>query len=299
MIDNLQPPVDGYTTTNFTRTEQKEPQNQEYAQYDESTGNLQNEVQAHLESGEEAPERNNSDDKPAQEKPAQTETSKEYNLRVLREKAKAAEQRAEEASRRAEEERRARIEAEERYKDYSPRDNKNTKREEPEEVYEEIPDDELIEGRHLKKIEKRYRESLEKMRREAEEREREREKKEQIRQFEKEHPDAAQVLSRENLDVLASIYPHDYASAFSNPSDYSKLQTAYNQIKRYGIMEEVESNERIDKNLSKPRAAASSTGQRRNDEGLGTLDQYGVERLTEADKAKVREQIARNKGYHF
>ncbi len=74
------------------------------------------------------------------------------------------------------------------------------------------------------------------------------------------YPDAKEVLSNENLSLLAKEHP-DLAHAIDSTQDfYSKAASAYKLIKQFGIYrkdEYVEDKERAQKNLAKPRPSVS------------------------------------------
>ncbi len=210
---------------------------------------------------------------------AQKESPKEYNMRQMRERLEASERRAKDL--------------EEQMKQRSAIPQQQTQSQESDDI--QIGDEDLIEGKHLKKYVsstiQKYERKLEEMERRSAEVAAENRLKAQYQDFDS-------VMNEENFKNLATLYPEDYRSVVSNPDIYSKGKTAYNMIKRYGIVENAyeDVDRRLSENKNKPRAAASISPQS-SDTPLARVGDYDRRTLTEERKEQLRQQVAEAKMY--
>jgi hypothetical protein len=220
------------------------------------------------------------------------ESSKEYNLRVLRERAETEERRRKEAEQRANQMEEQMRQLQQQWKPHNNPQNQTTA---PEENEPEPEDDDIPtwgqQKRYLKKLEKQ----LEAQRSEWSAQQQQSKMQQAEALFTREHPDASSVLSKENLDMLKRIYPHDFAGVEANPDLYGKLKSAYNMVRRYGIMEDQEVEQRAVKNASKPRPGTVGNSQV-SESALGKVDEYGRRELSEADKEQMRMSMAKARG---
>ena len=204
-----------------------------------------------------------------EQKPAQ-ESNKEYNLRILRERAEKAEQRAAELERMAQQQ--------------QPQQYQQAPQEDEPFVFD---DESLLEGKHLKKYDKNVDTKIKRL-------------EQQIAQYallnteqrlKNQFNDFDDVVSQENLKNFATIYPDEYRSMMSNPDLYGKGKTAYTMIKNLGLAERYEMQEqKLAANKSKPRSAATSTSQVA-ETPLARVGDYDRRVLTEERKMQLLQQV--------
>lgn len=244
-------------------------------------------------------------DQPIQERQTlqqpKQETQKEFNIRILRQKAEEAEERA------------ARLEnmlkQQQQYQQYQQpnqyQQQQYQQQVQPQEERINIEDDALIEGKQLKKyiqqLENKFTKNLQQVNRHAIESAAEARLKSQFSDFEN-------VVSVENIKNFAAIYPEEYRSMQSNPDIYAQGKTAYTMIKNLGILDVntpqpqrnyQDTDRRIANNLSRPRTA-SQVGSQPDSSTLGSLGSYsngGRRVLSEADKQRVRENLKQKRQF--
>ena len=166
-----------------------------------------------------------------------TGTSKERNLRILRERAERLERENEELRR----------STQPQFQQKSESDDEDFKL--------GVKEDELVEGKHLSGLSQEIRA----IRREL------KEAKAALNQsknmtietkLKAAHADFDKVVTKENMEVLAELDPEMYDVIQASPNLYAKAKTAYNQIKKYGIYTEEsydEDKEVVQRNSVKPR----------------------------------------------
>ncbi len=113
-----------------------------------------------------------------------------------------------------------------------------------------------------------------------------------------EMPDFDKVVTDENIALFEAEYP-DEAEALKNSTaaPLSVGKAVYKNLKRLGIYVEdtaAPSREAVQKNLSKPRPAAS-VSPRQGSTPLSKVDDFGSEDLTEERAAALRLEVARYK----
>lgn len=210
---------------------------------------------------------------------APKESAREYNIREMR-------RRLEESERRAKD-------LEEQIKQQRNSPQQQAQSADSDDI--NIGDEDLIEGKHLKKYVsntiKKYELRLEEMAQQSATSAAENRLKSQYQDFDS-------VVSEENIKNLAALYPEDYRSLTSNPDIYAKGKTAYNMIKRYGIVESAyeDVDRRLSENKTKPRAAASISPQS-SDTPLARVGDYDRRVLTEERKEQLRRQVEEAKMY--
>ena len=106
------------------------------------------------------------------------------------------------------------------------------------------------------------------------------------------------VVTKENLDKLASQKPSLYRSILSNPDLYDKGYTAYEFIKNSDILsgQYQEIDRKVEENRSKPRSAANVAPQS-GDTPLARVGDYDRRILTEERKDQLRRQVEEAKRY--
>lgn len=218
------------------------------------------------------------------EKPVK-ESTKEYNLRVMRERVEAAEKRAQELER------------------YIQTQTQNAQPQQRAPQVEEediaVNDDDIIDGRsfksHLKKVERKYEQKLQQFEQKAVASLAEVELKAK-------HDDLHQVVNDENVRTFAMAYPEDYASMMSNPDPRSRIKTAYNMIKNYGIAEgnkpqpPAYTANRLETNQAKPKSVSTAVAQTA-ETPLTRLGDYDRRILTKERIAQLQKQVDEAKRY--
>jgi len=207
---------------------------------------------------------------------APVESSKERNLRILRERAERLERENDELRR------------------SMPRQNEQ-KVESPDEDFDlGVRDDELVEGKHFGKVAQEFKN----IRREL------REAKEALIQsknmsietkLKAGNPDFDKVVTKENMNILAELDPEMYEVIQNSPNLYAKAKTAYNQIKKYGIYTEdnyLPDKEMAQRNSNKPRPSASISPQQ-GATPLSRANEFSGGALTDEARQKIHEETLR------
>ena len=218
------------------------------------------------------------------------ETSKQMNLRLMRERAEAAERKQMEIERRY-----AEMEKQLKQQQYA------SPQVQPQETVKEldfnVPDDELIEGKHVKQIVNALKNEINQVKNQFSQINAQTAAQTAEARFQAQYPDAPKVLSSDNIKNFATIYPEEYKSMMSNPDPYAQLKTAYNMITKFGLLENQEEDTRIAQNQAKPRSAASAGGSQTAQTPLSRIGDYDRRVLSEADKERIRQQVAQAKQY--
>jgi len=161
---------------------------------------------------------------------------------------------------------------------------------EPEEDYNfDVQEDDLIEGRHIKKILKRQ-EKLESELKQYKEQSYAQTAETRVKA---EFPDVEKVLSQENIKQFEKDYPDLSYSISSNPDTYSRYRAAYKAMKQFGIYKEdkfADERTRAEDNMKKPRPLTSVAPQ----QGEGPLSRANAfaSGLTEELKAQLRKEMS-------
>lgn len=183
--------------------------------------------------------------KPAEQKDHKQEQI-ENNIRIMRERWEQEKIERERAERRAKE-------LEERYGSAS-----QQKPQQAAPVEEDVPDDEIVDGRthkkQIQKIRQEFKQELELMRNKTEFESAERSLRDKYADF-------GSVVNEDNLKTFQAVYPEEYASMMSNANPYARIKTAYTLIANLGIVEKKQpayDQGKPNRNTA-PRAAASSS----------------------------------------
>jgi hypothetical protein len=214
---------------------------------------------------------------PAEKQPV--ESDRENNLRVLRERAEAAERRAQEL---------------ERSIHTSYQQQAAPKQVEAEDEDDDINDDMYLDGRTykkqrqlLKKEAKETRQQLEQMRMESAEI--------KLRQ---EFPDFTKVVNQENMAKLAQNKPLLYKTIIENKDWYTKGYTAYEMLMGSGIVPIAprEAVQRIQENHERPKSMSSAAPQTSNSP-LAKVGDYDRRILSKERQDEIRRMVEINKSY--
>jgi len=116
--------------------------------------------------------------------------------------------------------------------------------------------------------------------------------------------DFNEVVSKENIQTFARLYPDEYQTIMSAPNLRSRSKMAYNMIKNYGISEtspllkQVEeihmADKKIEANKQKPASSAAVSGS-----PLRTLAKYDADGrliMTDEDRDRINREVMRKIG---
>jgi len=104
--------------------------------------------------------------------------------------------------------------------------------------------------------------------------------------------DFNEVVNTENLKTLARLYPEDYEVMNTHNDLRKKAKSAYNMIKRYGIIDYQvdQAEERMEKNKKKPGNAGTAAPQQPQTP-LSRLGDYERRVLTESDRDRILRRV--------
>jgi|FreactcultuFSWF8_1027224.scaffolds.fasta_scaffold04040_2 hypothetical protein len=218
------------------------------------------------------------------EKPQQQESQKENNMRILRERAEAAERRSLELERMVQ-------------MNMSQQQGQKIQIDDSDDDFD-LSDDTYIEGKHLKKYVKNLKQELRNTKKQFEEYNQQNAVSNAEMRLKSQFNDFDSVVTKENLDKLASQKPSLYRSILSNPDLYDKGYTAYEFIKNSDILsgQYQEIDRKVEENRSKPRSAANVAPQS-GDTPLARVGDYDRRILTEERKDQLRRQVEEAKRY--
>ena len=218
------------------------------------------------------------------EKPQQQESQKENNMRILRERAEAAERRSLELERMVQ-------------MNMSQQQGQKIQIDDSDDDFD-LSDDTYIEGKHLKKYVKNLKQELRNTKKQFEEYNQQNAVSNAEMRLKSQFKDFDSVVTKENLDKLASQKPSLYRSILSNPDLYDKGYTAYEFIKNSDILsgQYQEIDRKVEENRSKPRSAANVAPQS-GDTPLARVGDYDRRILTEERKDQLRRQVEEAKRY--
>ncbi len=215
-------------------------------------------------------------DKP-QQNTAQ-DTQKEANMRILRERAEAAERRS--------------LELERMVQMNMSQQQTNKMQVTDDEDDFDIGDDTYIEGKHLKKYVKSLKQELKNTKKQFEEYNNQNSLSNAEMRLKNQFSDFNTVVTTENLEKLAAQKPALYRTILANTDVYDKGYTAYELIKHSGIIDNnyQELDRRVEENRSKPRSAANASPQS-GETPLARVGDYDRRVLTEERKDQLRRQV--------
>lgn len=220
-----------------------------------------------------------------QQEPVQPqESQKETSMRILRERAEAAERRALEL---------------ERAMQMNMSQQQSTKMQIVDEDDDfDLSDDTYIEGKHLKKYVKNLKQELKNTKRQFEEYNQQQAMAQAEIRLKHQFADFDAVVSRENLSRLQEQKPALYRTILANSDIYDKGYAAYELIKNSGILTDQyqELDRKVEENRSRPRSAANASPQS-GDTPLTRVGDYDRRILTEDRKEQLRRQVEEAKRY--
>lgn len=220
-----------------------------------------------------------------QEQSAQTqESQKEQNFRLLRERAENAERRA--------------LELERMMQMNMNANQQSTRIEIAEDDDLDVSDDMYVEGKQLKKFIKKQKNQSATLQKTIEELNQKISLANAEVRLKNQFNDFDSVVTKENLDKLASQKPALYRSIMANSDIYDRGYTAYELIKGSGLnINEYEAQDRrLEENRNKPRSAGNVSYQS-SDTPLTRVGDYDRRTLTEERKAQLRAQVSAAKMY--
>jgi len=216
------------------------------------------------------------------EQPKEKEGLREYNLRIMREKLEEKERRIKEL--------------EEMYNKRSEPSANQTRMQTPDET-PDFSDEDLIEGKHLKKIiqkvTQQYDKKIDDIQKQSAEQSAEIRLKAQFSDFD-------EVITADNIKTLSTLYPEAYESMMYNPNLYAKGKAAYTLIKNLGIAHEnpavIDAEKRLSSNKNKVKSSATISPQA-SETPLARVGEYDRRVLTEERKEQLRRQVAEAKRF--
>lgn len=213
---------------------------------------------------------------PAAQEPVKENSDKDRNLRFLRERAEAAERRAQELER-------------------SMQLNMNQQVSQKVEIEEEeidVSDDMYIEGKQFKKYVKNMQKELKNTRKQMEEFKQNSSVANAELRLKSEFNDFERVVNEANLAKLAASKPALYRSVMSSNDIYDRGYSAYEMIKASGVLVDQyeEQNRRLEENKGKPRASANLAPQA-SDTPLTRVGDYDRRILTNERKDQLLRQV--------
>ena len=218
------------------------------------------------------------------------ESTKEYNLRILAERAEQAERKA------AEYERLLREREQQRYEQNHAPQKEAYQSADEDDV--DVADDDYLDGRRFKKTTKSLKQELAEVKQKLNEVYNSNASVSAEYRLKSQYSDFDNVVTKQNLATFARIYPEEYQTLMSSRDMYSMGKTAYTMLKNLGIAdpEIAEQDKRLQENKNKPRAAAS-VGPQASDSPIARFGDYDRRVLTEERKEQLRRQVAEAKRY--
>ena len=245
--------------------EQKQPEKPEQAEEPEQQQE-QTEEPEQAEETEEQPEPDN---------------SKEYNFKVLREKSQNLERENQELKQYLNH-----FLEQQQSKTNAP---KQQQQEPEEDLNFDVKDDDLVEGRHIKKF-KKYISNIEnKLKKYQQE-----SYAQQVElQLSSKYPDFNQVLTSDNIQKLKREHPYMAQVLLDSKDLKSQGEAAYHAIKRFGIIDnpEVSRAKKKIKQVSKAPKSVNSARPQQGDSPLSKANEYRKSRLTEQDRKRIWQEM--------
>jgi len=236
-----------------------------------------NEATEHLYPAE--PHVNNEVQEPTPQ-PSPQESPKDTSMRILRERAEAAERRSQELERMIQM----------NMSQQNQQSNKINIVDNDDDF--DISDDTYIEGKHLKKYVKNLKQELKNTKKQFEEYNQQNAITQAEIRLKSQFNDFENVVNKENLEKLQHQKPALYRTILANSDIYDKGYTAYELIKHSGIVTDhyQELDKRVEENRLKPRSAANASPQS-SDTPLTRIGDYDRRILTEDRKDQLRRQV--------
>lgn len=221
-----------------------------------------------------------------QQAPVQ-ESPKETSMRILRERAEAAERRSLELERMIQM----------NMSQQNQQQNKMSLVDGDDDDFD-LSDDTYIEGKHFKKYVKNLKQELKNTKKQFEEYNQQNAITQAEMRLKNQFNDFESVVSKENLEKLQYQKPALYRTILANSDIYDKGYAAYELIKHSGILNDhyQELDKKVEENKSKPRSAANASPQS-GDTPLTRVSDYDRRILSEERKDQLRRQVEEAKRY--
>ncbi len=221
---------------------------------------------------------------------APQETEADRNWKVMREREKAADDRAQAAERRLGE--------------LENLVQQQAKPPEPVPEYSPLDDDSFVDGRAAKAQEQRIRAEIVKQKQENDKQQRDnkqfQDKMSETMAFQRlsgDHSDFDKVVNDDTLTKLSKVSPSAYRSIVANPDLFDRGKTAYEMITMYGIVKKEDVVDRkLEANKNKPRTANTMAPQT-SETPLSRLGDYDRRVLSEDRMEQVRRNVAAAKEF--
>ena len=161
-----------------------------------------------------------------------------------------------------------------------------------------VSDDTYIEGKHFKKYVKHLKEELKNTKKQFEEYNQQNAITQAEMRLKNQFNDFESVVNKENLEKLQYQKPALYRTILANSDIYDKGYAAYELIKHSGIISDhyQELDKKVEENRSKPRSAANASPQS-GDTPLTRVSDYDRRILSEDRKDQLRRQVEEAKRY--
>jgi hypothetical protein len=207
------------------------------------------------------------------------DSQKESSMRILRERAEAAEKRSLELERMVQ-------------MNMSQQNNSNKMQLSEDDDYFDVSDDTYIEGKHLKKYVKNLKQELKNTKKQFEEYNQQHALTQAEMRLKNQFNDFDSIVTKENLEKLAAQKPALYRTILASPDVYDKGYAAYELIKHSGIVSDQyhELDKKVEENKMKPRSAANAAPQS-GDTPLTRIGDYDRRILSEERKDQLRRQV--------
>jgi hypothetical protein len=243
-----------------------------------------NEAKEHLYPTEPEPTIENDNSKSQEVQSSSQESQKETSMRILRERAEAAERRS--------------LELERMMQLNMSQQQSNKMQVVDNDDDFDISDDTYIEGKHLKKYVKNLKQELKNTKRQFEEFNQQNALTQAEMRLKNQFNDFETVVNKENLEKLQQQKPALYRTILANTDIYDKGYTAYELIKNSGLLidQYQELDKKVEENKSKPRSAANASPQS-GDTPLTRIGDYDRRILSEDRKNQLRKQVEEAKRY--
>jgi hypothetical protein len=212
------------------------------------------------------------------------ESQKETSMRILRERAEAAEKRS--------------LELERMMQMNMSQQQTNKIQVSDDDDDFDLNDDTYIEGKHLKKYVKNLKQELKNTRKQFEEYNQQNALTQAEMRLKSQFNDFDTVVNKENLEKLQQQKPVLYRTILANNDIYDKGYAAYELIKHSGIIADQyqDLEKKVEENKSKPRSAANASPQS-GDTPLTRVGDYDRRILSEERKDQLRRQVEEAKRY--
>ena len=212
------------------------------------------------------------------------ESQKETSMRILRERAEAAERRS--------------LELERMMQQNMSQQQANKIEVTNDDDDFDISDDTYIEGKHLKKYVKNLKQELKNTKKQFEEYNQQNALTQAEIKLKNQFSDFDNVVNKENLEKLQHQKPVLYRTILANTDIYDKGYAAYELIKSSGIIADQyqELDKKVEENKAKPRSAANASPQS-GDTPLTRVGDYDRRILSEDRKDQLRRQVEEAKRY--